>query len=137
MSVAGSLLKGGIAAVHFKHHGGFDKTQKGLMKSMGMQWVRVLDRYGQEGVLRLMAATPVDTGKTADSWTYELVQNGSSVSVIWSNTNVNNGVNIALILDIGHGTRNGGYVVGLNYIDPALQPIFEAMASAAWREVNG
>ena len=131
------LAKGGMAAVHFAQKGSFNKTQKGLIKSLGMNWAWVLDKYGQEGVMRLMAATPIDTGYTASCWKYDLVQNGNSISVIWSNTNVVDGVNIALILDLGHGTRNGGYVVGLDYIDPALQPVFEAMGSAAWKEVNG
>lgn len=137
MSKIGTAFKVGVGAIHFKHHGGFDNTKKALMKSLGLNWAWVLDKYGKRGVEHLMLATPIDTGYTASCWRYDLVQNGSSISIIWSNTNVVDGVNIALILDLGHGTRNGGYVVGANYIDPALEPIFEEMGSAAWKEVSG
>lgn len=141
MSTLSSLVKlgkTGLGVSYFKQHGGFSNTEKALTRSLSANWAWVLNRYGQEGVLRLMAATPVDTGYTASCWKYDLVQNGkNSYSVVWSNTNVVDGVNIALIVDIGHGTRNGGYVVGAKYIDPALEPIFEDMANAAWKEVSG
>lgn len=123
--------------IKVQHHGSFDHTEKLLKKSLGRDWVEVLDRYGQIGVELLKNATPRDTGLTAESWDYELVQNGSSFSVHWLNHNVNNYVNIAIILDTGHATRGGSWVQGYNYIDPALQPIFKEMADAAWREVTG
>lgn len=84
----------------------------------------------------LSAATPVDSGVTATSWSYEIIQNGSSISIVWNNSNVQEGINIAIILQYGHGTRNGGYVSGRDYINPALKPIFDKMADAAWKEVT-
>lgn len=115
---------------------GWNKTEKFLEKSLGEDWVSVLERYGRQGVQALASATPIDSGNTASSWDYEVVKEGSKIKVIWNNTNINNGVNIALILQYGHGTGTGGYVTGRDYINPALQPIFDAMADAAWKEVT-
>lgn len=95
-----------------------------------------LDKYGREGVVALAAATPIDTGDTASSWVYEIVRNDGSVSIIFSNTNVSDGENIAILLQYGHGTRNGGYVVGRDYINPAIQPIFDKIANHAWKELT-
>lgn len=122
--------------ISFKQKGDFSKTEKFLKKSLGRDYRSVLERYARQGVAALSAATPVDTGLTASSWSYEIIQNDSGISVEWHNTNINRGVNIALILQYGHGTRNGGYVVGRDYINPALRPIFDDMANAAWREVT-
>lgn len=97
---------------------------------------KILERYGQLGVDALAVATPVDTGKTASSWTYEIEMTNDGYTITWLNTNVNKHVNIALILQYGHGTRNGGYVAGRDYINPAIQPIFDQMADEAWREVT-
>lgn len=97
---------------------------------------RILEKYGQRGVDALAAATPVDTGKTAASWIYEIEMTSDGYIITWLNTNVNKHVNIALILQQGHGTRNGGYVAGRDYINPAIQPIFDQMADEAWREVT-
>lgn len=121
----------------FKQKGDFSKTEKFLKKSLGRNYVSVLEKYGQQGVAALSASTPVRTGLTATSWSYEIIQNGSSISVIWKNSNIQKGVNIALILQYGHGTKNGGYVRGRDYINPALRPIFDKMADAAWKEVIG
>lgn len=122
--------------ISFKQKGDFSKTEKFLKKSLGRDYRSVLEKYGRQGVAALSAATPVDTGSTASSWSYEIIQNDSGISVEWHNSNINRGVNIALILQYGHGTRNGGYVVGRDYINPALRPIFDDMANAAWREVT-
>lgn len=121
--------------ITFKQKGDFSKTEKFLKKSLGRNYVSVLEKYGQQGVVALSASTPVRTGLTATSWSYEIIQNGSSISVIWKNSNIQKGVNIALILQYGHGTKNGGYVRGRDYINPALRPIFDKMADAAWKEV--
>ena len=83
----------------------------------------------------MASATPQDTGKTASSWSYEIESSDSSTKIIWTNSNVNDGVNIAVILQYGHGTRNGGYVAGRDYINPVLQPLFDEIAEAAWTEV--
>lgn len=122
--------------VFFKHRGDFSKTKKMMQKSLGRNYIKVLERYAQQGVEALSNATPIKTGKTAASWDYEIIQNKGSLSVIWINRNVNKGVNIAVILQLGHGTKNGGYVVGIDYINPALRPVFEQLANAAWKEVT-
>ena len=94
-----------------------------------------MDKYGKIGAGRLAQYTPVDTGLTAASWKYEIEYRENGVAVVWSNTNVNKYVNIALILQYGHGTRNGGYVEGRDYINPALKPIFDDLAEEAWEVV--
>lgn len=113
----------------------FKDTEKLLKKSFGKDYMKVLEKYGERGVTALSNATPKDTGLTASSWSYEIIQNGGSISIVWNNSNVQNYVNIALILQYGHGTRNGGYVQGRDYINPAMRPIFDEMADKAWKEV--
>lgn len=123
-----------MVSVRFKGSD-FKNTEKLLRKSFGRNWTAVLEKYGEQGVAALSNATPVDTGLTAASWSYEIIQNDGGVSIIWNNSNVQNHVNIALILQYGHGTRNGGYVQGRDYINPAMRPIFDEMAEKAWKEV--
>lgn len=123
--------------IKFRQKGDFSKTEKFLKKSMGRNYLNVLDKYGRYGVEALTAATPVDSGMTAVSWSYKIIQNDNGVSVTWYNDNVNKGVNIAIILQYGHATRNGGWVEGRDYINPALKPIFDDLAKAAWKEVTG
>lgn len=120
----------------FRHKGDFKKTEKLLKKSIGRDYRKILDQYGQYGVQALSDATPVESGETAASWSYEIIQNRSSISVVWKNSNINKGVNIAIILQYGHATRNGGYVEGRDYINPALRSIFDKLAESAWREVT-
>lgn len=121
--------------IKIKQKGNFSKTEKFLKKTVSKDYISVLEKYAQQGVRALSAATPVKSGQTAASWGYEIVQSGNSLSIFWNNSNVNKGVNIALILQYGHGTRNGGYVAGRDYINPALRPIFDKMADDAWKEV--
>lgn len=123
-----------MVSVRFKGSD-FKNTEKLLRKSFGRNWTAVLEKCGEQGVAALSNATPVDTGLTAASWSYEIIQNDGGVSIIWNNSNVQNHVNIALILQYGHGTRNGGYVQGRDYINPAMRPIFDEMAEKAWKEV--
>ena len=122
--------------VSFKHKGNFSKTSKFLEKSvkMGRNWN--LDKFGREGVEALKAATPVDTGLTANSWSYEVTNQNGVATIGFYNTNIQNGVPIAIILQYGHATRNGGWVEGRDYINPAIQPIFDKIAENAWREVT-
>lgn len=127
--------------ITISHKGDFKKSLKFLNNlsekvGIGSPIRRILEKYGQMGVNALAAATPVDTGKTADSWTYEIEMTDESYKITWLNTNVNKHVNIAMILQYGHGTRNGGYVAGRDYINPAIQPIFDQLADEAWREVT-
>lgn len=123
--------------IWFGQKGDFSKTEKFLKKALGKDYMRILDKYARLGVQALSAATPVESGLTAASWDYEIIQEGSGLSIFWTNSNVNKGVKIALILQYGHGTRNGGYVVGRDYINPAIRSIFDSMAKDAWKEVTG
>lgn len=95
-----------------------------------------LKQYGEQGVEALRAATPKDTGKTADSWYYEIERSGDKVKIKFKNSNIKDGVPIAIILQYGHGTGGGGYVEGRDYINPIVQPIFDAIANEAWKEVT-
>lgn len=119
-----------------KHKGDFKKTEKFLKDISRIDFLRILDKYGREGVTALANATPIDTGLTAGSWSYEVSHSRNSYTITWSNSHVNDGVPIAIILQYGHGTRNGGYVQGRDYINPAMQPIFDKIAEEAWREVT-
>lgn len=120
----------------FKERGDFRKTEKFLKKALGRKYRTILEKYGEYGVQALSANTPVDTGLLASSWYYTIEQKGSSISVVWSNRDIEGGYNIALLLQMGHGTGNGGYVKGVDYINPALEPIFQSLADAAWKEVT-
>lgn len=95
-----------------------------------------LDSYAQKGVDALRSATPEETGLTADSWEYEIVRKGDSVSIFWNNTNQINGFHVAIGLQYGHGTGNGGWVQGYDYINPALRPLFDQIANEVWKEVQ-
>lgn len=122
--------------ISFKQRGDFSKSFKFMEKAKEVVHLGNLDKYGREGVAALSSATPVDTGKTADSWTYEITRNRGSVTISFHNTNIQNGVPIAIILQYGHATRNGGWVQGRDYINPAIQPIFNKIADEAWKEVT-
>lgn len=115
--------------------GNFRKTEKFLNSMKSEKYFKILDRYGKLGVQALSNATPVDSGKTAASWNYEIKSYEGGRAIYWTNSNINKNVNIAIILQYGHGTRNGGYVVGRDYINPAMRPVFDEMAEAVWREV--
>ena len=122
--------------ISFKHTGDFSKTTKFLEREKRGDYLKVLDKYGKEGVKALSSATPVDSGTTANSWSYKIEKGNSSAKISFLNSNVNKGVPIAIILQYGHGTRNGGYVQGRDYINPAIQPIFDRIANEAWKEVT-
>lgn len=119
-----------------KHRGDFSKTKRFLESASKFDIRRVLEKYGQEGVDALSKATPVDTGLTANSWYYEIDIRKSGYTITWNNSNVVKGVPIALVIQYGHGTRNGGWVEGRDYINPAIQPIFDKLANDAWKEVT-
>ena len=112
------------------------KTEDFLKKAKELRIESVLNKYGAKGVQALTAATPVDSGKTASSWGYELENNGTGWSIHWTNDNINQNVNVAVILQYGHGTGTGGYVAGRDYINPALAPIFDEIANEAWKEIT-
>lgn len=116
--------------------GSFDRTEAFLRKVSSGDIFSQLSRYGEVGRAALAAATPVDSGMTASSWTYEIVQDGRSWSIIWGNTHIEDGRPIAILLQYGHGTRTGGYVQGRDYINPALQGVFDQLAAEAWKVVT-
>lgn len=116
--------------------GDFKNIEKFLKKPYGKNMRAILERYGQIGVNALSAATPKDTGRTAASWGYNIEDKSGVITITWTNSNVVKGVNIAIILQYGHGTRNGGYVVGRDYINPALKPVFDSIADILWKEVT-
>ena len=116
--------------------GSFDNLERFLKKAESGDLFKSLDKYGQEGVSALAAATPVESGETANSWSYEVKDDGKSVSVIWSNSNVVDGRPIAILIQYGHGTGTGGYVQGRDYINPTLRPLFDRMTNDIWKEVT-
>ena len=117
--------------------GNFNKTEEMLKKSGNWAKNINLDSYGVKGVEALRNATPKDTGLTANSWSYKIEKSNNNITISFENSNINNGVPIAIILQYGHGTRNGGWVEGYDYINPAIRPIFDELAKAAWKEVTG
>jgi len=122
--------------VVFKHRGSFNNTEKFLKRATKINYRQILESYGREGVNALASATPVDSGVTASSWDYEVTIGKGSYSIAWTNSNVRDGVPIAIILQYGHGTGTGGYVQGRDYINPAIKPIFDKIAKSVWREVT-
>lgn len=121
--------------IRIKAKGSYKKTFTWMERLLDYFNRGGLNKYGVRGVKALQAATPKDSGKTADSWVYDIVRESGKVSIVWSNTNVNDGVNIAVILQYGHGTGNGGYVEGRDYINPAMHSVFDSIAKDAWREM--
>ena len=124
--------------ISFRHKGDFSKLTEFLEKSSNSEIVDVdiLDIYGQAGVAALASATPIDSGLTASSWYYEINRGRGSITISFHNSNIQNGVPIAIILQYGHGTGTGGWVQGRDYINPAIQPIFDEIVKNAWKEVN-
>ena len=124
-----------ILLIKFQHKGTLKKTEQYLKNARKQNYIPILEKYGRIGVQQLSSYTPVDTGKTSSSWGYEIVQTKNKISIHWTNSNINNGVPIAIIIQYGHGTGSGGYVEGVDYINPALKSIFEKVAEEIWREV--
>lgn len=116
--------------------GDFSKTTSFIERVKEIAKLSTLDKYGQEGVEALKNATPVDSGKTSESWGYQIIHKNNKTSIIWTNSNINKGVPIAIILQYGHGTRSGRRVQGVDYINPALVPVFDKIANEVWKEVT-
>ena len=116
--------------------GDFKHTNNLLKRIRKLDFESVLNQYAEKGVQALKSATPIDSGETADAWDYEIIKEVGSVSIYWTNSNENQGIQIAVILDYVHGTGHGGYVAGRHYISPAIQPVFDQIADAAWKEVT-
>lgn len=117
--------------------GGYEKFKELYKKVERKDYLKHLDELAQKGVEALREATPVDSGKTAESWSYEIFDNEYGLTIVFLNSNVIKGwANVAILLQTGHGTRNGGYVAGRDYINPAIQPIFDEIAEKIWQEVT-
>ena len=121
--------------ISFRQKGNFSKLDRYFEKVREAAKLGVLDKYGREGVAALSSMTPIDSGETANSWYYKIENQNGRARILFCNSNINDGVPIAIILQYGHGTRNGGWVEGRDYINPAIQPIFDKIADNAWREV--
>lgn len=122
--------------ITFKQKGNFSKLNRYLERVKEAAKIGILDKYGQAGVEALSSATPTDTGLTASSWYYKIERTKTSATIQFLNSNINDGVPIAVILQYGHGTGTGGWVEGRDYINPAIQPIFDKIANDAWKEVT-
>lgn len=122
--------------IKFRQKGDYSKFTRYLERIKEVVKLGDLDKYGRAGVAALASATPVESGETAASWRYEINRNQDSVSISFYNDNVNKGVQIAIILQYGHGTGTGGWVEGRDYINPAIQPIFDKITEDAWKEVT-
>ena len=122
--------------ISFRHKGDFSKLSKYLERVKETVHLGILDKYGRAGVSALASATPVDSGLTANAWYYTIEITRGSSKIIFHNSNIQNGVPIAIILQYGHGTGTGGWVEGRDYINPAIQPVFDDIANEAWREVT-
>lgn len=122
--------------ITFRQKGDFSNLNGYLERLKNVVKLGDLDRYGREGVEALSSATPKESGLTASSWYYEIAHEKDSVSITFKNSNINKGVPIAIILQTGHGTRNGGWVEGRDYINPAIRPVFDKIADEAWEEVT-
>lgn len=115
---------------------GFSKTTDYLKRILAGAQVRIAEQYAEEGLAKLKETTPKKTGKTANSWHYKITRRNGKITIQYYNTNVVNGSNIAILIQMGHGTKSGGYVQGRDYINPALQPTFDKLAEAAWKEMS-
>ena len=122
--------------ISFRQKGDFSKLTRYLERAKEAAKIGILDKYGKEGVAALASATPTETGKTASSWYYEIEHQNGSAKITFNNSNINKGVPIAIILQYGHGTGTGGWVQGRDYINPAIQPLFDRIADEAWKEVT-
>jgi len=123
--------------ITFRHKGDFSKTTRFLIKAEKGIDFGVIDEYGKKIVEALREYTPKRTGKTSESWYYEVKRTKSGASLMFRNSNIQNGENVAILIRYGHGTGSGGYVQGVDYISPALRPVFEELADRLWKEVNG
>jgi len=125
-----------MALFTIEQRGSFTATERFLTRLRHTNVQQVLEKYGQMGVDALSAATPVRTGKTAASWGYTVSKEGNTYTLSWTNSNIENGTPIALIIQTGHGTKNGGYVRGVDYINPALSPVINNIADSVWKELT-
>ena len=129
-------MSGGVVVITFQQKGNFNKITNFLERSKETIHTGILDKYAAKGVEALRAATPIDSGITADSWYYETENSKGSAVIRFCNSNIQNGVSIAIIVQYGHGTGTGGWVEGRDYINPAIQPVFDEIVNDVWKEVT-
>jgi hypothetical protein len=122
--------------ISYQTSGSFKNTQDFLKKLASGDLFSNLDKYGKMGVYALAKHTPRDTGLTANSWGYKVIKSKTKPGIEWYNTNVKTGVSVAILIQYGHGTKNGGYVSGVDYINPAIRPIFDEIVADIWRQVT-
>lgn len=125
-----------MSAIKFVHKGDFRKTSRFLKRARELKIQHILESYGEKGVKALAEATPERSGETASSWSYEIKKTTEGYSIFWNNSNKNQGIPIAILIQFGHGTGTGGYVAPTDFINPAIAPIFQDLADSAWREVT-
>lgn len=125
-----------MSIITFEQKGDFSKTDKFLEKILNIAKLGTLDKYGKMGVDALSAATPIETGLAASSWTYEIERTKSGTNIVWSNSDIEGGCSVVLLLQYGHATRGGTYVKGVDFINPAMRPVFDQIAEESWREVT-
>lgn len=123
-------------SIKFVTRGSFKNTERFLQKLGKLDVSKVLNSQGRAGVQALSGATPAESGLAASSWDYEIRQNGRSVSIIWTNSDTENGFPVAIMLQYGYGTGTGGYVQGRDFINPAMRPIFDHIADTVWKAVT-
>lgn len=121
--------------IRVKHHGKFEKTTRFLNKAQRLGFKNILERYGKQGVIALSLATPQDTGRTAQSWDYAIAVSRGEYQIVWTNSNESDGVSVAILIQYGHGSQNGSYVPGRDFINPAIRPILDKIAKEIWEEV--
>lgn len=122
--------------ITFEQHGNLKSTNTFLERCLEIAHIGDLDKYGRKGVEALKASTPVDTGTTAKSWSYKIERKKGYTSIVWLNSHIEDGCNIAVILQYGHATENGYWVEGIDYINPAIKPLFREIADKIWKEVT-
>jgi hypothetical protein len=126
----------GDEMISVNHKGNFNNTERFFRGALNRNYMGILDKYARKGVELLKNATPIDSGDTANAWDFQITQNKKGVSVIWTNSNDTEGIPVVILIQYGHSTRNGGYVEGRDFINPALRPIFDQIASDMWEEVR-
>lgn len=122
--------------ITFKQHGSFKNTERYLKKLTTLEFNSIMVKFGTEGVNALRTATPKDTGETANSWSFDVFKSRGGFRIAWSNSHINEGIPVAILIQYGHGTRNGSFVQGIDFINPAMKPIFERIAENIWKEVT-
>lgn len=122
--------------IGFKQKGNFNKTEKFLKKSKEQIFLESLDKHAKRGVAVLSSATPIRTGVTANSWNYEIRRGKDTTTIYWTNSNTVDGIPLVILLEYGHATRNGGYVKGREFVNPAIQPLFDQITNDIWKEVT-